>query len=113
LFQRLAPAKHGIGEPQGSSASGETWNIHAAPLEEIALEGQHAHLMAMDNPTKIPAISSSTSRATTRPAPFAKPAHWSNAPAPLPQAPKADDDPAGLSPTRYGDWVRDGIAVDF
>lgn len=53
-------------------------------------------------------------RATQRPKPFAKPAHWTNEPAPAPAAPKdAEADPAGLSPTRYGDWVRDGIAVDF
>ncbi len=53
-------------------------------------------------------------RATQRPQPFAKPAHWTNEPAPAPAPPKdADADPAGLSPTRYGDWVRDGIAVDF
>ena len=56
-------------------------------------------------------------RATQRPAPFAKPAHWTNDPAPAPAAPPTgkgiEADPAGLSPTRYGDWVRDGIAVDF
>jgi len=50
-------------------------------------------------------------RATTRPAGFAKPAHWSDAPPPPPgPASDATDD---LSPTRYGDWVRNGIAVDF
>ena len=54
-----------------------------------------------------------TPRATKRPASFVKPAHWTNAPAPLPQAEEEAGDPAGLSPTRYGDWVRDGIAVDF
>ena len=55
-----------------------------------------------------------TKRATHRPATFQKPAHWSNTPAPPPAAPKAqDEDPAGLSPTRYGDWVNKGIAVDF
>jgi hypothetical protein len=52
-------------------------------------------------------------RATQRPQPFAKPAHWSDAPAPKPEAAKSEEDPAGLSPTRYGDWVRDGIAIDF
>ncbi|MFV0645818.1 MAG: DUF1674 domain-containing protein [Sphingomonadaceae bacterium] len=35
---------------------------------------------------------------------------------PLPE-PRAEDmqekDPAGLPPTRYGDWVKDGIAIDF
>ena len=54
-----------------------------------------------------------TQRATHRPQPFTKPAHWSDAPPPPPQAAKVDEDPDGLSPTRYGDWVRDGIAIDF
>jgi hypothetical protein len=51
-----------------------------------------------------------TKRATRRPKPFSKPAHWSNAPAPAPAEPDTDEE---LSPTRYGDWVRKGIAVDF
>lgn len=54
-----------------------------------------------------------TKRATKRPGQFRKPAHWSNDPAPKPEAAKDVDDPDGLSPTRYGDWVKDGIAVDF
>jgi len=57
-----------------------------------------------------------TKRATKRPEGFTKPAHWSDAPPPTPDAPTAQDDtndPDGLSPTRYGDWVRNGIAVDF
>lgn len=49
-------------------------------------------------------------RATQRPEEFAKPAHWSSEPPPQPEA-GADDE--ALSPTRYGDWVRKGIAVDF
>jgi hypothetical protein len=49
-------------------------------------------------------------RATQRPAEFAKPAHWSNDPPPAPARPQIDE---VLSPTRYGDWVRNGIAVDF
>jgi hypothetical protein len=28
-------------------------------------------------------------------------------------APAEDGGPAGLEPTRYGDWERKGIAVDF
>jgi len=53
-------------------------------------------------------------RATQRPGGFEKPAHWHNEPAPRPaRAPDDQGDPAGLSPTRYGDWVKDGIAVDF
>jgi len=45
--------------------------------------------------------------------PFVKPAHWSHEPAPAPEPIVADDDPKGLSPTRYGDWVVKGIAIDF
>jgi hypothetical protein len=54
-------------------------------------------------------------RATKRPEGFKKPAHWTNEPAPEPQAAenKGGEDPDGLSPTRYGDWVIKGIAVDF
>ena len=51
-----------------------------------------------------------TKRATQRPEGFEKPAHWTNDPAPAPA--KAEDDEE-LSPTRYGDWERNGIAVDF
>jgi hypothetical protein len=55
-----------------------------------------------------------TKRATKRPKPFAKPAHWSNDPAPQPELLKPSEDPNGISPTRYGDWVNQGIrAVDF
>ncbi|AIT81375.1 hypothetical protein JI59_17075 [Novosphingobium pentaromativorans US6-1] len=58
-----------------------------------------------------------TERATKRPEGFKKPAHWTNDPAPQPTDAKADQDspdPDGeLSPTRYGDWVHKGIAVDF
>ena len=50
-------------------------------------------------------------RATKRPAGFKKPEHWSNDPAPEPRAPEPSTDP--LDPTRYGDWVHKGIAVDF
>ena len=51
-----------------------------------------------------------SSRATRRPNRFAKPPHWSDAAAPTP-APTPDTEELG--PTRYGDWVRKGIAVDF
>lgn len=46
-------------------------------------------------------------RATDR---FAKPPYWSDTPAPRPAPPT---DVEELGPTRYGDWVRNGIAVDF
>lgn len=49
-------------------------------------------------------------RATRRPEGFKKPAHWTSDPAPKPAPPK---DAEELSPTRYGDWVLKGVAVDF
>jgi hypothetical protein len=49
-------------------------------------------------------------RATRRPREFAKPAHWNNDP---PPKPKHGEGAEALSPTRFGDWVKDGIAVDF
>jgi Protein of unknown function (DUF1674) len=49
-------------------------------------------------------------RATQRPEGFKKPVHWTDEPAPRPSPAKNDEE---LSPTRYGDWVKDGIAIDF
>jgi hypothetical protein len=50
-------------------------------------------------------------RAIRRPEPFCKPAHWSDAPPPAPAEPSNDAEV--LSPTRYGDWVKKGVAIDF
>ena len=52
-------------------------------------------------------------RATQRPGTFSRPAHWTNDPAPAPQPAAETPDPDGLSPTRYGDWTKNGIAIDF
>ncbi len=73
-------------------------------------------------------------RATSRPGDFVKPAHWDNAPAPAPDPllpntggqngggagdgraeynEPEQTGPEQLSPTRYGDWVKNGIAIDF
>ena len=49
-------------------------------------------------------------RATRRPEGFKKPAHWTSDPAPRPAPAKSEEE---LSPTRYGDWVLKGVAVDF
>ncbi len=53
-----------------------------------------------------------------RPAHLAPPAHLSpSPPVPTPQAVTPPPPPEGeeqtLDPTRYGDWVKKGIAVDF
>jgi hypothetical protein len=58
-------------------------------------------------------------RATQRPLGIQKPAYWSNDPSPEPKEGDALRQAQGereeeeLSPTRYGDWVRKGIAIDF
>lgn len=70
----------------------------AGPLPALETPRQSAHLLTMDK------------RATKRPESFEKPAHWTNEPAPAPKPPEPDEK---LSPTRYGDWVKDGIAIDF
>mgnify|MGYP002651715826 CR=1 FL=1 len=54
-----------------------------------------------------------TPRATRRPAAFAKPEHWTNDPAPAPAPVLRGEDPDGLDPTRFGDWEKNGIAIDF
>jgi Protein of unknown function (DUF1674) len=49
-----------------------------------------------------------------RPENVKAPAHLSPSPpvpAPAPAVPRADADP--LDPTRYGDWEKKGIAIDF
>jgi hypothetical protein len=68
-------------------------------LSAIASPRQRGHLSAMTKP------------ATKRPEGIVKPAHWSNEPVPRPRP--GDGAEENLSPTRYGDWVRNGIAVDF
>lgn len=45
-----------------------------------------------------------------RPEDFKKPDHWTNDPVPQPKDVDNDEE---LSPTRYGDWVKNGIAIDF
>lgn len=57
-----------------------------------------------------------TPRAVKRPAHVKAPADWTTSPVP-PPAPireeKAEDQPGGRNPVRYGDWELKGIAVDF
>lgn len=49
-------------------------------------------------------------RTGKRPGAFKKPAHWTSDPPPEPKEGKVEEK---LSPTRYGDWEKNGIAVDF
>lgn len=54
-----------------------------------------------------------TKRATQRPAEFKKPAHWTDNPAPKPGEGSRHEDAERPDPTRYGDWEKNGIAIDF
>lgn len=57
-----------------------------------------------------------TARAVKRPAHVKAPAGWTNSPVPAPAAideDKAEDQPGGRNPVRYGDWELKGVAVDF
>lgn len=54
-----------------------------------------------------------TKRATQRPAEFKKPAHWTDDPAPQPGEGSRHEDAERPDPTRYGDWEKNGIAIDF
>jgi len=68
------------------------------PLARLATWRQRAHVWCMSK------------RATKRPQSFTRPTHWTNDPVPLPQKGKDEEE---LSPTRYGDWEKNGIAIDF
>ncbi|RVQ69685.1 DUF1674 domain-containing protein [Croceicoccus ponticola] len=52
-------------------------------------------------------------RATKRPETFAKPAHWTNDPAPTPGDGSRHEEDDRPDPTRFGDWEKNGIAIDF
>lgn len=55
-----------------------------------------------------------TPRATRRPDHVRAPDHWvKGPPPPEPRAVTEADANAPENPTRYGDWVLKGIAVDF
>ena len=56
-----------------------------------------------------------TKRTIKRPQKFVKPDYWDSAPAPNAEktASETKTDSDSLSPTRYGDWVKNGIAIDF
>lgn len=57
-----------------------------------------------------------TPRAAKRPAHVKAPAEWAASPVPSPapiREEKAEDQPGGRNPVRYGDWELKGIAVDF
>ena len=98
--ERFALAKHCIEQAQRSAAGVDTGRLgHGGqPLPPLAQSRQRHHVGGMPK------------RATTRPEGFKKPAHWTND---APPAPRKGSDDEDLSPTRYGDWVKDGIAIDF
>lgn len=57
-----------------------------------------------------------TPRATRRPAHVRAPEGWTNPPVPEPEPfreDRAEDQPGGRNPVRYGDWELKGLAIDF
>lgn len=64
-------------------------------------------------PETAPQTGLQTKRATTRPAHVKAPAHWSKTDAPKPDPADSKPDLEPLDPVRYGDWERNGVAVDF
>lgn len=54
-----------------------------------------------------------TPRATRRPAPFVKPPYWTSEPPPMPAKGTRHEDAERPDPVRFGDWEKDGIAIDF
>lgn len=57
-----------------------------------------------------------TPRAVKRPAHVKAPAGWTASAVPVPepmQVDKAEDQPGGRNPVRYGDWELKGLAIDF
>lgn len=54
-----------------------------------------------------------TKRVTKRPADFNKPAYWTNDPAPKPGTGLRHESDERPDPTRFGDWEKNGIAIDF
>ena len=62
----------------------------------------------------IEAATPMTRPARTRPPSAKPPAHLSpNPPVPEPAEPRPAAAEEGLSPVRYGDWEKNGIAIDF
>jgi len=84
---------------QGGAARMDSGRLcHARRLVGIESKRQCAHVCIM---------AKQKSEAAKK---FEKPAHWTNDPPPAPKPGKVDEK---LSPTRYGDWEKDGIAIDF
>ncbi|MDT0576509.1 DUF1674 domain-containing protein [Croceicoccus sp. F390] len=58
-------------------------------------------------------MTNTAKRATARPDGFSKPDYWTDAPAPQPGPGSRHEEKDRPDPTRYGDWEKDGVAIDF
>ena len=52
-------------------------------------------------------------KAARPPEPFRKPDYWTDEPAPEPGPGSRHEDAERPDPTRFGDWEKDGVAIDF
>lgn len=82
----------------------------------LGVEAQTPYVMSSMSETSDKISIGGTPRALQRPGHVKAPEGWSNPPVPKPQPPvieKAEEQPGGRDPVRYGDWELKGIAVDF
>lgn len=77
---------------------------------------QKAYDGAMTTQTDKDGTIGGTPRAVRRPAYVKPPTGWTNDPVPAPapiREDRAEDQPGGRNPVRYGDWELKGLAIDF
>lgn len=82
----------------------------------VGVAHEKSYITVMTTDSSQNATIGGTPRAVKRPASVKPPVGWVNSslPAPAPiQEEKAEDQPGGRNPVRYGDWELKGIAVDF
>ncbi len=83
--------------------------------KQLARRLNPSNMLYMSEISDNPSIGG-TARATKRPDDIKAPDGWENPPVPLPADPiidAAQDQPTGRDPVRYGDWEKNGLAVDF
>lgn len=82
----------------------------------VGVAHEKSYIAGMTNDSSPNATIGGTPRAVKRPAHVKAPEGWTNSAVPAPRPideDKAEDQPGGRNPVRYGDWELKGVAVDF
>lgn len=82
----------------------------------VGVGHQKSYMNGMTTESSPIATIGGTPRAVKRPAHVKAPDSWTNSAVPAPRPiheDKAEDQPGGRNPVRYGDWELKGVAVDF